>query len=47
MAILSSFTATCHQFGINPWIWLKDILNRLPATPADQLAALLPQPPAK
>jgi transposase len=44
LAILSSFTATCQQFGINPWAWLKDTLTRLPTTPADQLAALLPNP---
>lgn len=44
LAILSSFTATCQQFGVNPWTWLKDTLTRLPVTPADQLAALLPTP---
>jgi transposase len=42
LAILSSFTATCQQFGINPWTWLKDSLTRLPTTPTDQLAELLP-----
>lgn len=42
LAILSSFTATCQQFGLNPWTWLKDTLTRLPTTPADQLATLLP-----
>jgi transposase len=44
LAILSSFTATCQQFGVNPWTWLKETLTRLPDTPADQLAALLPSP---
>lgn len=47
LAILSSFTATCQQFGVNPWTWLKDTLTRLPVTPAHQLAALLPNPPLK
>ena len=47
LAILSSFTATCQQFGVNPWTWLKEILTRLPTTPADQLATLLPKPPEK
>jgi hypothetical protein len=47
LATLSSFTATCQQFGVNPWTWLKDALTRLPVTPADQLATLLPAPPAK
>ena len=35
LAILSSFTATCQQFGVNPWTWLQETLTRLPATPAD------------
>lgn len=47
LAILSSFTATCQQFGVNPWTWLKDTLTHLPATPANQLRTLLPHPPAK
>ncbi len=47
LAILSSFTATCQQFGVNPWTWLKDTLTRLPNTPTDQLAMPLPQQPAK
>jgi transposase len=46
LAILSSFTATCQQFRVNPWTWLKETLTRLPTTPANQLATLLP-PPAK
>jgi hypothetical protein len=47
LAILSSFTATCQQSGVNPWTWLKETLTRLPMIPADQLAALLPVPPAQ
>ncbi len=47
LAILSSFTATCQQFGVNPWTWLKETLTNLPVTPADQLATLLPAPPVK
>jgi transposase len=47
LAILSSFTATCQQCGINPWTWLKDTLTRLPAIPADQLDTLLPVMPVK
>ena len=42
LAILSSFTATCQQFGVNPWTWLQQTLTKLPLTPADQLATLLP-----
>jgi transposase len=44
LAVLSSFTFTCQQFGLNPWLWLKDTLTRLPGTTADQLASLLPTP---
>ena len=47
LAILSSFTATCQQFGVNPWTWLKETLTNLPNTPADQLPTLLPNPPVK
>jgi transposase len=42
LAILCSFTATCELLAINPWTWLRDTLTRLPTTPADQLASLLP-----
>ena len=42
LAVLSSFTATCQQFGVNPWTWLQQTLTKLPLTPADQLATLLP-----
>ena len=47
LATLASFTFTCQQFGLNPWLWLKDTLTRLPVTPADQLATLLPTPNAE
>jgi len=47
LAILSSFTETCRQFGVNPWTWLKETLIRLPTTPADQLRTLLPTPVVK
>ena len=45
LAVLSSFTATCRQHGLNPWTWLKDTLTRLPPTPTHQLAPLLPNRP--
>lgn len=47
LAVLASFTFTCQQFGLNPWLWIKDSLTRMPATPHDQLATLLPMPIAK
>ncbi len=45
--MLSSFTATCQQFAINPWAWITDTLTRLPVTPADQFATILPTTTAK
>jgi hypothetical protein len=47
LATLASFTATCQQFGLNPWAWIQDTLTCLPVTAADQLATLLPTPAAK
>ena len=44
LATLASFTATCKQYEVNPWTWLRDTLTALPLTPPDQLAALLPIP---
>ncbi len=41
-AVLTSFTATCKRLGINPWLYLKDVLARLPACAPDQLPTLLP-----
>jgi hypothetical protein len=41
-AVLTSFTATCKRHGINPWLYLKDVLTRLPACLPEQLATLLP-----
>jgi len=41
-AVLMSFTSTCHRLGIEPWAYLRDVLTRLPTTPADQLDHLLP-----
>jgi len=42
LATLASFTATCELLKINPWLWLRDTLTRLPITAADQLQSLLP-----
>jgi transposase len=41
-AVLFSFTSTCHRLGVEPWAYLQDVLTRLPALPAAQLADLLP-----
>jgi transposase len=41
-AVLFSFTSTCHRLGVEPWAYLQDVLTRLPRTPAERLAELLP-----
>jgi transposase len=41
-AVLFSFTSTCHRLGVEPWAYLQDVLTRLPRTPPEQLAELLP-----
>ena len=41
-AVLFSFTSTCQRLGVEPWAYLRDVLTRLPATPARQLDDLLP-----
>lgn len=41
-AVLYSLLATCKLNGVNPRIWLTDVLKRLPAYPINQVAELLP-----
>jgi transposase len=41
-AVLFTFTSTCQRLGIEPWAYLQDVLRRLPTTPPEQLANLLP-----
>jgi transposase len=41
-AVLYSFTSTCHRLGVEPWAYLQDVLQRLPSTPPERLAELLP-----
>jgi hypothetical protein len=41
-AVLFSFTSTCQRLGVEPWAYLQDVLQRLPATPAGQFGDLLP-----
>jgi hypothetical protein len=41
-AVLFSFTSTCQRLGVEPWRYLRDLLERLPAHPAERLAELLP-----
>jgi hypothetical protein len=41
-AILYTFTQTCQALGIEPWRYLRDVLERLPSQPPERLAELLP-----
>jgi hypothetical protein len=41
-AVLFSFTSTCQRLGVEPWRYLRDVLERLPSCPAERLAELLP-----
>jgi transposase len=41
-AVLFSFTSTCQRLGVEPWAYLRDVLTRLPTTPAGQIGELLP-----
>ena len=41
-AVLYSFTSTCHRLQMDPWVYLQDVLTRLPELPPDQLTELLP-----
>ena len=41
-AVLYTFTQTCQALGIEPWRYLRDVLERLPSHPPERLAELLP-----
>jgi transposase len=41
-AVLYSFTQTCQHLGVEPWRYLRDVLERLPTHPAERLEELLP-----
>jgi hypothetical protein len=41
-AVLYTFTQTCQGLGIEPWRYLRDVLERLPSHPRERLAELLP-----
>ncbi|MBM3436440.1 MAG: IS66 family transposase [Bacteroidetes bacterium] len=42
-AMLYSFFGTCKSLNINPFEWLKDVLERIPLHKANKLNELLPQ----
>jgi transposase len=41
-AVLFSLTETCKGLGIDPWAYLKDVLDRLSTHPASRIEELLP-----
>jgi transposase len=41
-AVLYTFTQTCRELGIEPWRYLRDVLERLPSHPPERLTELLP-----
>lgn len=41
-AVLFSFTSTCQRLGVEPWCYLRDVLERLPSHPPERFAELLP-----
>ena len=42
-AILYSLVATCKAHGIDPWVYLRDVLERIPTHPNRRRAELLPR----
>jgi len=42
MAILFSMVSSCQRHGHDPFVYLRDVLTRLPELPREQLAELLP-----
>ena len=43
IAMMYSFFATCKEHNVNPYDWLKDVLERVPDTKITDLEKLLPQ----
>ena len=41
-AALFSVTSTCQRLGVELWAYLREVLTRLPTTPAGQPGDLLP-----
>jgi hypothetical protein len=46
-AVLYTFTQTCQALGIEPWRYLRGVLERRPSHPPERLAELLPDEWAK
>jgi hypothetical protein len=42
MAKLFSMVSSCRRHGHDPFVYLRDVLGRLPGLPKERLAELLP-----
>ncbi|MFN8712538.1 MAG: IS66 family transposase [Bacteroidota bacterium] len=42
-AMIYSLLGTCKLHGVNPFVWLRNVLEVIPVHPANRLAELLPQ----
>ena len=42
MAILFSIVSSCQRHGHDPFVYLRDVLGRLPGLPKERVAELLP-----
>ena len=42
MAVLFSVVSSCERHGHDPFVYLSDVLTRLPEFPKERLAELLP-----
>jgi hypothetical protein len=40
--VLYTFTQTCQALGVEPWRYLRDVMERLPSHPRERLGKLLP-----
>jgi hypothetical protein len=40
--VLYTFTQTCQALGIEPWRYLRDVLEQLPSHSPERMAELLP-----
>jgi transposase len=41
-AVLYTMTQTCRRHGLDPFVYLQDVLTRLPNSMPDDLASFLP-----
>jgi transposase len=41
-AVLRSLVASCQRVGVDPFVWLKDVLSRVATHPISRVAELLP-----